>query len=104
MIFSCRHLLRLLLPYKLDERDEFTELTQEVFARDFAANWESASPELRLAAGVAEFAEILSESFYAKGAKLEALLEELESISPYLQDKKVKELITLVKKTIELKK
>jgi Ca-activated chloride channel homolog len=89
--------------YKTDERDaEFTEISQEVYTRDIASNWEAANDGLRLAGNVAEFAEILGEGFYAKNGSLEAVLADLESLRS--RDEQVIELIELVKKAMELKK
>jgi Ca-activated chloride channel family protein len=89
--------------YKTDEREaDFTEISQEVFTRDIASSWEAANDGLRFAGNVAEFAEILGEGFYAKNGKLDAVLQDLESLRS--RDPKVIELIELVKKAMELRK
>jgi len=88
--------------YKHDERDEFREISAQLATGELAAHWELARPDFRLAANVAEVAEILRESFWAKDAKLEPVLEDLQSLNS--RDDKVQELIELVKKAKELKK
>jgi len=87
--------------YKHDERDEFHEINSEFFAPQLAWNWESAQPSLRLAANVAEFAEILRGSFWAKEATLEPVIEDLKSLN--LAGKDQEELLALISKAKELK-
>lgn len=82
--------------YHLDEEDPASEITSELFTKDVAPNWESANNELRLAGNVAEFAEILGKSFYAKGSTLDAVLEDLQSLR-LRPDDKITEFIDLVK-------
>ena len=53
---------------------------------------------------MAEFAEILGASFYAKKGSLKAVLNDLESMQYDLRNEKVTELIKLVEKANELKK
>lgn len=89
--------------YKEDERDEFKEIEQQVFTRDIAPSWEQAPTGLRLAANVAEFAEILGESFYAKYAELDPVIEDLEAIQYEYRNDEFTELLELVKKANELK-
>jgi Ca-activated chloride channel family protein len=92
------------LRFKQDEEGEAHEIHKEMMTRDLAASWAYASPGLRLAANVAEFAEILGKSFYAKGATLNPVYEDLKSLAPTWQDEKVDELVELIKKAKELAK
>jgi Ca-activated chloride channel family protein len=46
------------------------ETARELRRRDLAPSWEKASPGLRLAAVVAEFAEVLKGSYWARGSSL----------------------------------
>lgn len=87
--------------FKHDEREEFREISREIYAPELALYWAEARQDFRLAANAAEFAEILRESFWAKEAKLEAVLEDLEALN--LRDAKVDELKELVRKAKELK-
>lgn len=82
--------------YKTDEEKLANEITAELFTKDVAANWESASNSFRLAGNVAEFAEILGKSFYAKGSTVEDVLKDMESMR--FTDERVAELIELMKK------
>ena len=91
------------LRYRQDENDEPVEVGKEVFTNDIAQSWEFADKGLRLAGNVAEFAEILGESFYAKKGKLEAVIEDLEALKYDFRDEKVDELRELVRKAKELK-
>jgi len=81
--------------YKTDEEDQPSEIATELFTKDVAPNWEGASNEFRLAGNVAEFAEILGKSFYAKEGSLEAVLADLQSLR--MTDERVTELIELIK-------
>lgn len=54
---------------KNPETDEATEIAREIGMNEFAAAFEAASTEFRLAAGVAEFAEILRKSYWARQSK-----------------------------------
>ncbi len=92
------------LRFKTDEEGEAHEIHKEMMTRDLAASWDYASPSLRLAANVAEFAEVLGKSFYARGATLDPVLEDLKSLAPTWQDEKVDELVKLVKRAKELAK
>jgi len=89
--------------YKQDENDEPQEISRELFAKEIAGTWEAADKDLRLAGDVAEFAEILGNSFYAKKGKLQVVLDDLESMRYDFRNDKVTELIELVKKAKELK-
>ncbi|MBK8208325.1 MAG: von Willebrand factor type A domain-containing protein [Planctomycetes bacterium] len=91
------------LRYRTDEEGEFAEIQREMFTRDLALQWDQAAIGLRLAGNVAEFAEILGKGFYAKGALLAPVIEELNAIAPEYRDNKVEELLALVKKAEELK-
>ncbi|MCL4731971.1 MAG: von Willebrand factor type A domain-containing protein [Planctomycetes bacterium] len=82
--------------YKTDEEKLAHEITAELFTRDVAANWESASNSFRLAGNVAEFAEILGKSFYARGSTVEDVLKDMESMR--FTDERVAELIELMKR------
>lgn len=91
------------LRYKQDENDEPVEISKEAFTSDIAQSWEFADKGLRLAGNVAEFAEILGESFYAKKGKLDDVIEDLEALKYDFRDEKVDELRKLVSKARQLK-
>ena len=80
------------------------ELQQPIRQRDLAATWGEASPSLRLAVLVAELAEILRGSYWARGAGLEELLPQLQE--PALRaahPAQVEELEALIARAIELR-
>ncbi len=87
--------------YKHDERDEFREVSAQLASGELAARWDMARPDFRLAANAAEFAEILRGSFWAREAKLDAVIEDLDSLN--LRDANFEELKALVKRAKELK-
>lgn len=90
--------------YRTDEEGKFTEITHDYFTAQIATAWEQAEPGLRLAANAAELAEILGEVFYAKHAKLDPIIEDLETINPSLRNDKAIELLQLAMRARELKK
>lgn len=80
------------------------ELQQPIRQRDLAATWGEASPSLRLAVLVAELAEILRGSYWARDAGLEELLPQLQE--PALRaahPAQVEELEALTARAIELR-
>ncbi len=80
------------------------ELQQPIRQRDLAATWGEASPSLRLAVLVAELAEILRGSYWARDAGLEELLPQLQE--PALRaahPAQVEELEALIARAIELR-
>lgn len=98
---------RATLRYKTDEAPDAVEIEQFLGVRDVARDWHSASWGLRLAANAAEFAEILQENFYARGAELDAVVADLESLEGELsgrdEQKQVTDLLALVMKARDLK-
>lgn len=78
--------------YENPETEEVQEIARSIAIRDFAESFESASPRFQLAAVVAEFAEILRNSYWAQDSDMEGLagmasqLAELFPDDPYVQD------------------
>ena len=58
------------------------EVNQDIFAAELADAFEDASPEFQLAAAVAEFAEILRDSFWAREGSLEAVHQVIAGVLP----------------------
>ncbi len=82
---------------------EVEEIERRVVPTDLARNWDRASPRLRLAATVAEFAEILRGSFWAKESRLSDLLPEADRLTRDLdEDSQVTELRDLIRKAVSL--
>jgi Ca-activated chloride channel family protein len=83
--------------YADPETDEVQEISQSIRLSDFAQRFEDASPRFQLDAVVAEFAEILRNSFWAQDNSLEALVTDARRIAEYLvDDSSVREFVQLV--------
>lgn len=90
--------------WKHDEKQEFIELNQEIFVKDIALSWEEAPTSLRLAANVAEFAELMKKSYWAKKGSYDELLKDTKSLINETDDTSVLELATLITKARDLSK
>ncbi len=73
-----------------------SEINEEIFTTELNGIFEEASPEFQLAATVAEFAEILRESFWAQEGSLEVVSQSLKGIAPQIPNASVDELMNLV--------
>ena len=73
-----------------------SEINEEIFTTQVKRDFEEASPKFQLAATVAEFAEILRESFWAQEGSLEAVSQSIEGIRPLIHNERVDELRHLV--------
>ena len=85
-----------------DTRD-VTEISEDIFAAELEGVFEDASPEFQLAAAVAEFAEILRESFWAQEGSLDAVHNVIEGILPQVNNERVGELSVLVSQAARFK-
>jgi len=65
--------------------------------------FEEASSEFQLAATVAEFAEILRESYWAREGSLAAVSQSIKGIAPQIPNASVDELMTLVNQATRFK-
>lgn len=81
-----------------------TEVSREIFANQLKTTFEEASTPYQLAATVAEFAEILRDSYWAQHGSLIAVEQTLNEILPHLHQRspEQEELITLVQQAIRL--
>ena len=80
-----------------------SETDEEIFTTELRDTFEEASSEFQLAATVAEFAEILRESFWAQEGSLEAVSQSLKGIAPQIPNASVDELMNLVSQAIRFK-
>ena len=71
--------------YKKDETGEVEEVNREITKADFKESFDETSTNFRLAATVAEFAEILKKSYWAKGSDLGDVLTLAQEV---LEEKK----------------
>ncbi len=82
---------------------EVVEAAETIRRRHLAATWDGAAPSLRLAAIVAEYAEILRRSYWAKDGDLGALFAEAQRLSAaFPGDLEVAELVTLIGRAARL--
>jgi Ca-activated chloride channel family protein len=74
-------LATLRLRYRSSETGRFEEQERRVGLEDLASSWDEASPSFRLAALVAEFAEILRGSWWAKEGSLDEVFRRAQRVS-----------------------
>ena len=79
------------------------EVSKDIFAAELEDTFEDASPEFQLAAAVAEFAEILRDSFWAQEGSLEAVHQVIEGVLPQIRDERSDELVHLVNQAAHFK-
>ena len=82
---------------------QVTEISEDIFAVELENAFEDASPEFQLAAAVAEFAEILRDSFWAQEGSLETVHQVIEDALPRIRDERSDELLHLVNGAARLK-
>ena len=82
---------------------QVTEISEDIFAAELAETFEDASPEFQLAAAIAEFAEILRDSFWAQEGTLAAVHRVIEGILPQIRDERSDELVLLVNQAARFK-
>ena len=80
-----------------------SEIGEEIFTTQLNGRFEAASSEFQLAATIAEFAEILRESFWAQEGSLKAVSQSIEGIAPQIPNEQVDELMHLVSRAIRAK-
>jgi len=94
---------RLTLRYRSAETGEVEELARPITAGELDRDWEDAPAALRLASVVAELAEVLRRSYWAKDSDLDALFRRAQAVSAdFPGDLRVAELATLVGKAAAL--
>jgi hypothetical protein len=85
--------------YEDPESGEVTELARAIARANFASRFNEASIRFQLDAVVAEYAEILRESYWAKESSLEDVVWEARRIAEYLpRDAEVAEFVSLVER------
>ena len=82
---------------------QVAEISEDIFAAELAAAFEEASPEFQLAAAIAEFAEILRDSFWAQEGSLETVHQVIEEILPQIHGEGGDELMHFVSKAAHFK-
>lgn len=89
--------------YKHDERDEFSEIAHELVTGSIHSEWAKAPANMKLAASVAEFAELLRKSYWAKTGTYEAVIADLKKLAIESDDGDLLELLNLARKAENLK-
>jgi Ca-activated chloride channel family protein len=85
--------------YEDPENGEVTEINRAIARADFAPTFGEASTRFQLTAVVAEYAEILRNSYWARGSSLEDVLWEARRVAEYLpRDAEVAEFVSLVER------
>ena len=82
---------------------QVTEISKDIFAAELEDAFEDASPEFQLAAAIAEFAEILRDSFWAQEGSLETVHQVIERILPQIHNGRSDELMRLVNQAARFK-
>ena len=93
--------LRFVTPIRIARKSRKLEKTSS--SSDLHESFETASAPFRLAAAVAEFAEILRESYWAKDGSFEDVRRVVKGVFPEFDNEQVVELIYLLGKAIEYK-
>ncbi len=79
------------------------EVSEDISVSQLHASFDTAPATLRLAAAVAEFAEILRESYWAKEGSLESVHQVVKDAFPEIDSEQTVELMYLVNKAISYK-
>lgn len=79
------------------------EIERSFAVEALSRRFEDASPRFRLDAAVAEFAEILRGSYWAREGRLSAVLSVARSAATHLRDEKTAEFVALVEKAAGLR-
>jgi Ca-activated chloride channel family protein len=84
---------------------EVTEMSKAFSSEEFAQSFSSASPNFQWDVVVAEFAEIMRDSYWAQNSILAGVLEEAKRISKALpEDPQVTEFVEMVRKADQIRK
>jgi Ca-activated chloride channel family protein len=91
--------------YQDIETGQVREINQTFARAQFAGSFDATSPSFKLAAAVTEYAEILRNSYWAKGSTLEAVMSLAQRVKQLLpNDKDVAEFVDLVSRASRLRK
>ena len=89
--------------YADPDSHKVTEIGEDILLSQLHESFETASAPFRLTAAVAEFAEILRESYWAKDGSLEEVRRVVKGVYSELDNEQVVELIYLLGKAIDYK-
>ena len=95
--------LRWAKPRYHEDSGKVTEIERPITTHDLAPSWSDADPHLRAAAVTAEFAEILRESYWARGSEIDGLLPLVtELVGELPDDPDILDLAQMVRRTRSL--
>ena len=97
------HLATVSIRYQDPDTHRPSEINEEIFTTQLKRTFKAASPEFQLAATVAEFAEILRESFWAEDGNLAAVSQSLRDIAPRIHNEQVDEFRHMVSRAARFK-
>ena len=89
--------------YENPDTHSVSEISENIFTTELKSTFEATSAQFQLAASIAEFAEILRESYWAQEGSLEAVQQTIEEIQLQISNEQVDELTHLVSQAISLK-
>lgn len=97
------NLATLHLRYRPTGSDDEVEVERRLRGRDLAPSWERSPSSLRLAATVAEFAELLKGTYWARDGSMDRVADELERLAAELDgDPRVAEVAALARRAAAL--
>ena len=97
--------LQVRVRYADPDSGQVTEVAQKLLREEVRASFDAASPEFHLAAAVAEYAEILKKSYWAKDSQMSNVLILIRRVQEELpKDSQVTEFAALVEKAASLAK
>ena len=85
------------------DNDKVSEVSKDISVSQLYETFDTAPATFRLAAAVAEFAEILRESYWAKQGSLESVHQVVKDVFPEIGSDQVVELMYLINKAIAYK-
>ena len=91
------------------DTQQVTEINETISTTQLKKSYEDTSPEYQLVTAIAEFAEILHESYWAEQGSLAAVQQTIENVLPHINSKtpqhkeRNEELLKLVQKARSLK-
>ena len=80
------HLATVYIRYEDTDSGDVTEISREFQTSELGTAFEEASPSFQLAAVVAEYAEILRESYWARGSSMEEVMVLAQRVNTLLPD------------------
>lgn len=89
--------------YEDEENQDIMEIGREISSSQLENTFEDASAEFQLAAAVAEFAEILKGSYWAKDGNIDSAYQVVKSIVSQNDSKELVELMSLMKSAQTIK-